>query len=80
MILHLSKLKCVRHVFVFNDGSEVAWYPTDPNGKGHQLFAVAFRIKTSYGSLSFSDQIVGPASAAASLHYLKLILKDNVPE
>lgn len=78
--MQMSKLKCVRHVFVFNEGSEVVWWPTDANAKEHQLFTVSFRLKTSWGGKSVSQKIMGPASAASSLHHLKLVLKDNPPE
>lgn len=75
-----TKLKCIRHIFVFNNEVEAIWYPSDPNGKEHQLFTVSFKLKTSYGGKSISKQIKGPASAASSLHHLKWILKDNAPE
>lgn len=78
--MQISKLKCIRHVFVFNNGTEVIWYPTDPNGKEHQLFTVSFHLKTSWGGKAVSREIMGPASAKSSLHYLKQVLKDNPPE
>jgi hypothetical protein len=75
-----SKLKCVRHVFVFNNDAEVLWYPSSPDGKQHQIFTVSFKLKTSYGGKSVSKQIKGPASAKCSLHHLKLVLQDNPSE
>lgn len=72
-----SKLKCVRHEFVFNDGSEVTWYPEDQEGNQHQWFTVYFRLKRLDGGKNISHKIKGPASAKASLHHLKWVLKEN---
>jgi hypothetical protein len=35
MRVQKSKLKCIRHAFVFNDKSEVIWAPMDEEGKEH---------------------------------------------
>jgi len=76
MRVQKSKLKCIKHTFVFNDHSEVIWTPMDQEAKQHQRFRVCFKIRQEAGPRIIAKILQGPASSAASLHELKIVLED----
>jgi hypothetical protein len=74
--MHISKIKCSLHRFDFSDDSMITWTPLDINVNQHGLFNVDIIYKDEQNIYQkVSKQQRGPASAAASLHLLKLTKK-----
>lgn len=74
--MQISKLQCTQHSFTFNDGSQVHWYPLDEKGKSYGYFTLSIWLYKETGIIRIVEDRTGPPSAKASLHWLKLAIKD----
>jgi len=72
--MKISTIICTAYSYTFSDGSCVTWTPLTAKAKSYGWFSVLFNMADGE---SITQEHVGPASAKASLHWLKNIYKDR---